>query len=279
MKKKALVVTYFGELPFWFSGFQQSCKYNPEITWIIFTDSFSLKENLENLIFINLSIDQFSEIASQKIGIKINLLKDNLYKICDFKPAFGLIYEDYLKEYDFWGHCDLDIIWGRIDRFLNEELFERYDIITSRFRRISGHFCLYRNTADINNIFLNAPGVATLLQDFKRYQKLDEEIFSQHLNVLTNTSWFSMVKRFVKKEKIPSIYWDRILTTSGKKQRELIMDNSKSFKWSNGMVYDAEGKELMYIHFHILKNISNFIEFNIHDYEKEIFISPAGIKN
>ena len=37
---------------------------------------------------------------------------DRPYKLCDFKPAYGFIFGEYLKEYDYWGHCDIDIVWG-----------------------------------------------------------------------------------------------------------------------------------------------------------------------
>jgi hypothetical protein len=34
----------------------------------------------------------------------------NPYKICDWKPFYGHIFREYLVAYDFWGHCDMDII-------------------------------------------------------------------------------------------------------------------------------------------------------------------------
>lgn len=278
MKKKALIATYFGELPFWFPAFQLSCKYNPEITWIIFTDSPKQKDCPDNLIFKKLSLYEFCKIASAKIGTKINLSEKFLYKICDFKPAFGLIYEDYIQGYDFWGHCDLDVVFGRVGNFITNEILEKYDIITSRKRRISGHFCLYRNTKEINSIFLHIPCLIKLLKDCGNYQRIDEELFSVYLNKLVSPSFLSRIKVIFIKRYVPRIYWDKSLTTSGKCQRCLISNGNKSFRWSKGKVYDHEENELMYIHFHILKRLDSFKNCSIRNDEGDIFISPSGIE-
>ena len=58
----------------------------------------------------------------QKMALDINIQKP--YKLCDFKPAYGKIFEDYLEAYDFWVHCDLDIRWGDIRKFIPEKVLE-----------------------------------------------------------------------------------------------------------------------------------------------------------
>jgi hypothetical protein len=277
MKKIALIITYFGELPFWFPAFQHSCRYNPDIQWLIFSDADRPKECSENITFIKYSVNDFCKIATKKIGVRLTINHSYLYKICDFKPTFGLIYEDYIKEYDFWGHCDLDIVWGKINNFIDDNLLEKYDIITSRLRRISGHFCLYRNTDEIKSFYLKMPLSIQLLQDSRKYQKIDEEFFSNYLNLSNTPNWFYRIKNFFVNEKKIRVYWDKILTTSGKDQRVLISNHGKYFKWENGKVYSAEGEELMYIHFHVLKKMPSF---NICDIGNRNFftLSSFGIK-
>ena len=39
--------------------------------------------------------------------------------MCDYKVAYGEMFQDYIKEYDFWGHCDMDMIFGE-ENFINE---------------------------------------------------------------------------------------------------------------------------------------------------------------
>jgi len=234
----------------------------------------------ENLMFINFSIGDFCDIASKKTGISVKLSSNFLYKICDFKPAFGLIYEDYLRSYDFWGHCDLDIIWGRIRYYITDELLKRYDIITSRKNRISGHFCLYRNTQNVKAIFFSIPRSFELLRLTDSCERLDEEYFTVYLHSLAKPSLMSRIKsKFIEPKKNIHIFWDEVLTTSGKHQRALLFNESSHFKWVNGRVYNAEGEELMYIHFHVLKTLPSFVMCDVYEQSEEMTISPSGIRS
>jgi hypothetical protein len=259
----AFVVTYFGKLPFYFPAFQLSCKYNPHVQWLIFTDCVEPDDLPQNITFVNISINDFAELSTQKLGYEICIDPEFLYKICDFKPAFGIIYEDYLKEYTFWGHCDVDIVWGQINHFIDEIILHDYDIITSRHGRISGHFCLYRNIDKINSIFLSMPVIEKLLKQVNRCERLDEIHFTNYLHKLLKPGLFSRIKQF-RNEKpfVPRIYWDKVLTTSGKNQRELYNKTENIFKWKQGRVYNVDGSEMMYLHFHKLKDSLRSINFS-----------------
>ena len=50
-------------------------------------------------------------------------------------------------EYDFWGYCDIDLIFGNIRKFITDDILDKYDKILSR-----GHFTLFRNKDSINTI-------------------------------------------------------------------------------------------------------------------------------
>ena len=90
MKTKiAFVVTYFGNLPFYFPAFQLSCKYNPDIQWLIFTDCDEPKHLPANITFVHLSIDDFAQLSTQKLGYEINIDSNYLYKICDLNLHLG----------------------------------------------------------------------------------------------------------------------------------------------------------------------------------------------
>ena len=54
------------------------------------------------------------------------------YKLCDYKPVYGLIFDEDLQDYDFWGHCDVDLIFGDIRKFIN--LYKKRGIYASRFK-------------------------------------------------------------------------------------------------------------------------------------------------
>ena len=99
-----------------------------------------------NVRVIEMSLQEVKQRAEAKLGMEVFLQQP--YKLCDFKPVYGVIMDDYLKEYDYWGHCDFDLIWGDIRRFAEMYHLKEYD----KFLPL-GHLALYRNTDKCNNYF------------------------------------------------------------------------------------------------------------------------------
>lgn len=85
-------------------------------------------------------------LFEQKLHTKISL--ESPYKLCDFKPMYGYLFENYLIGYEFWGHCDNDLIFGNIADFITEYILKNYDRIFTR-----GHLSIYRNTPEVNSFF------------------------------------------------------------------------------------------------------------------------------
>lgn len=153
MKNKIVfIIIYLGEFPWYFPYFLKSCAFNPDIDFKIFSDNNippSVKPS--NVELINYSLDQFNKDATIALSIDIKLRE--AYKLCDFKPAYGYIFAEYIKEYDFWGYCDIDLIFGNVRRFMDDELLSKYDVISARHDYLTGCFALYRNKRNINTLF------------------------------------------------------------------------------------------------------------------------------
>tara|TARA_Y100000310_G_scaffold162471_1_gene162463 strand:- start:141 stop:995 length:855 start_codon:yes stop_codon:yes gene_type:complete len=150
MKKTCIIAAYFGDLPYYFPLWEESAQANPEINWLIFTDKEKSRED-KNIKYVNTTLKDISKLASKKLDEEINLKKP--YKICDLRPAFAVVFDEYLKGYDFWGHCDLDVIWGDIKKFLGMSYVWENDIITADRRRLCGPFCLFKNEEKTNSIY------------------------------------------------------------------------------------------------------------------------------
>ena len=73
------------------------------------------------------------------------------YKLCDFKPSYGLIFEDYIKDYDYWAHSDPDLIFGNIYKFIKKPAEEGDDRIFNR-----GHLSFYKNDDKMNHLFMQS---------------------------------------------------------------------------------------------------------------------------
>jgi hypothetical protein len=157
MKSICIIVFYFGKYPWYHNYFIDSCKRNQSIDFLFFTDNISIQKQDENVKYITFSIDKFNNLASDKLGFNVNVL--NGLKICDFRPAFGVIFSDYLKKYEYWGYSDTDIIYGNLRNFLDDDTLT-YDYISVRDDYPSGYFSILKNENKINLLY-------TLSKDYK----------------------------------------------------------------------------------------------------------------
>ena len=147
MKKIAIIIPYYGHfgsiMEFWI----KSISNNPSIDFLLFTD-LSINNKPQNLLTINLTFNELINLAQKNFEFKI--CAPDPYKFIDFRPAYGEIFSKYLKEYDFWGFCDTDLIFGDIRKFITDSLLDQYDKILAQ-----GHFTLYKNTPEVNSIYKN----------------------------------------------------------------------------------------------------------------------------
>lgn len=51
----------------------------------------------------------------------------------EYKPAFGHIFADYLGGYSHWGYSDLDVVFGDLPRWIDEDEWRDYDVVTYGF--------------------------------------------------------------------------------------------------------------------------------------------------
>ena len=120
-KRAALIIPYFGgEFPNYFQLFLNSCEKNQDFTWMIFTDNRTKYRYPNNVKKISMSFGEMVSRVRSKFDFEICL--DRPYKLCDYKCAYGYIFGDYLKEYDFWGHSDCDLIYGRLSDFITDDI-------------------------------------------------------------------------------------------------------------------------------------------------------------
>lgn len=147
MHKILIILPYFGKFPSYFSLFLKSCQYNPTIDWLIITDIKEEYDYPENVKVVYKTFDDLKAYFQNKFDFQITLHKP--YKLCDYRPAYGYIFEEYVSGYDFWGHCDLDLLFGDLRSFITEDKLNKYDKIGHL-----GHLTLYRNSDEINKMFL-----------------------------------------------------------------------------------------------------------------------------
>jgi hypothetical protein len=169
------LIPYFGKWPFWMPFFLESCRRNPGIDWLFFSDC-GLPNNIPPNVKIQaISFQDYCDLISRRLDIRF--MPDNPYKLCDIKPAYGFLHESDLVGYDFWAFGDIDVIYGQLRDYFTDEHLTRYDLISCHARRISGHLTLIRNTPRMNTLFERIP-------DWKNrfcgcHQGLDEGAFTR----------------------------------------------------------------------------------------------------
>ena len=134
-----LVLPYFGELPAYFPLVMRSMAANPDVSWLLLTDQ-RIEDPPSNVEVQSLEFEDLARRIRGSLDVKVRL--EQPYKLCDFRPAFGEIFAEELAGYDFWGHSDLDVLFGRIREHLPAAAFEADKIL------FSGNFSLYRNTPE-----------------------------------------------------------------------------------------------------------------------------------
>lgn len=125
----------------------KSCEANETIDFILFTDAIYNKILPKNVKIINFSLNNIKELLEKNLKIPVWL--ESPYKLCDYKPMYGLIFKEYLKGYDFWAYCDMDLLFGDIREFLTDEMLEKYERLY-----VLGHFSVYQNNDKMRKIFM-----------------------------------------------------------------------------------------------------------------------------
>lgn len=157
-RKIVLIIVYIGRLPDFFALWLESCKPNSLIDWLIYTDDrrpFSYPLNVRP---VYCHFDEIKERFQSHFEFKISL--DSVVKLCDYKTAYGDIFKDEITAYDYWGYCDIDVIWGNLEKFIQEYKLLDYDKASD-----TGHFTLYRNTEELRELYKK--GVEKGLSDYK----------------------------------------------------------------------------------------------------------------
>ncbi len=140
--KKIAITPFFGELPPWFNTFEKDFNetMKPQgYSWLMDTDMESFKERVKS----KLGIDYPGTYGSGKVW--------------DYRCALGLLYEEEIKEFDYWLTIDFDVVWGNVNKFIPDEELVNLDLFSSHDSYVCGFFNLYRNSRDMNNMFTNYP--------------------------------------------------------------------------------------------------------------------------
>ena len=254
MRKCVFIIPYFGTLPDSFPVFLKTCAPNKDFDFLLFTDDDRPFDYPGNVTVIPKTFDEIRELIRSKFDFEISL--ERPYKLCDYKPAYGYIFEEYISDYRFWGHCDIDTILGDLGSFLTDDLLDRYDKLFCL-----GHMILYRNTPDNNRMFMKPAGGKELYREYFATDEMaafDETwgkkpsvhtIYSEYGKPSLNEDWSVNFKIF------PTAFTE-VKYRAGTDSFEILPRKKTVFTWEKGKIFRYEmqegeltPREEMYMHF------------------------------
>lgn len=269
MKKVCFIIPYFGKFPNYFQLFLQSCAKNTDYQWLIFTDDnteFNYPQNVKRIL---MSFSDLQHLVSEKFEFQVSL--DTPRKLCDYKPAYGYIFENYLSNYEYWGHCDTDIIVGNLNNFLLPLLTKNYDKIFTL-----GHFIIYKNNYENNRRFMRKVKGRLLYKESFTNKNITtfDETYGNDENV--NTVFLQNEGKVFQDDysfntKLDESFFIQTKYNSNKKIYENIFQSSKLvLGWdSSGLftIYNVKDKfileEVMYVHLQQRKmKIKSDLQYN-----------------
>ncbi|MGF1878013.1 hypothetical protein L4D77_22215 [Photobacterium frigidiphilum] len=243
MKKVLFIVPYYGKFPPYFSQWLQSCANNPNYNWLIVSDQDNLYVEAmlpSNVEYLNISLLELKKKVEVILGFDFEYF--NPYRLCDCRPIYGLLFEKEVSPYDFWGWCDVDLIFGNLEKFITPERMRNHDRIYNK-----GHLSLIRNNSAIRCMLEKMLTEKKVIDIFKSKhpQGFDERLFnaiciSSGLRFLTDKECIDISPRFYE-------FLD-VNTNARVKAR-----------YEYGSVLDQFDKEYVYIHFQKRKFRNNKI--------------------
>lgn len=279
MMKIAFICPYFGTLPKHCQLWLNSCAFNKDITWFLITDDKRAFDYPENVKVIYTTLADLKVEYQKKFDFPISL--EGTYKLGDFKPLYGYLYEDtLLKGYDAWGHIDVaDEIYGDIRKFVTDELLEKYDKLM-----VFGHMCIYKNTPEVNRRFMEESDTNLTYKHIFSSTKFFnfEEIASGSITRIYMHNKYPIGRMDEYFADISGLYyafrlgkWNGELTKLKYYKRVPLI-----FSWENGKAYgysivDGEilKKEYLYVHFKRRR-----MGINVPLDAKEYLIVPSGFE-
>lgn len=273
MDKIIILIPYFGSWPNYIQIYNETCKYNSLIKICFITDLAPFENASKNICFFQLSFLQLKEKIENIF--KITIPNHKPYKMCDFRPAYAVIFNDLIKDYDFWGYGDIDLIYGNLSKFLTKEVLQNNDIIAFRPDHLHGPFTLYKNSEFINNLFKKSENYIEIFKDNK-YRSFDEFgtiNFIMHsynnINELPNDTISIIALKEIQKGYVKA--YMKLCC------KEKISDTNEIIKYDNGIVINQRTNEEYSFYHWVIEKRAKYFKYPKSDFVPNIYyVSQTG---
>ena len=239
MTSIVIFIPYFGKLPKFYNTWKVTAFHNPTVQFILFTDDQAVQSE-KNIRVVHMTWKEMVDSIQSRFPFPIALKAP--YKICDFRPGFAEMFPSFVEGFDFWGYCDIDLLYGDIRSFITEKVLENHDRVF-----YNGHISLYRNCERMNSLYRYQEPEYPAVNYEECYSSRRAFYFDEFGGMYTkclcnNVSVFEdlSIRRdpIIAEEKF---YWETVNDS-----------NQFLILWEKGRLYSiqrGEKKELIYAHF------------------------------
>ena len=262
-KKIALIICWYGPYPWDFPYFIHTIGFNHSVDFIIVTDNTEeIPNKPDNLKIVYHTMDELKEDFSSKLGFNVNI--DSPFKLCDFKPAYGFLFQDIIKNYDFWGQTDIDIIFGDVRGFMTDELLQSYDVISCRHDYTAGYFTLYRNNDYCNRLFTKSDAYQTVFSTPKSYWFDECGMFTGKIDLNHSSTVAKTISKKANILNFPNAFQSMTYVVVKAAKDEglkvhfdfIVLDGAVgNISWKDGKLYYKDKFEAMFYHLILFKKV------------------------
>lgn len=251
--KIAFLIPFFGKWPNYVNLFLQSCRGHQIFDIIFFSEENPSRHLPENVTYVEMARSNIWKRINQIT--KLGIYETPGHKLCDFRPFYGLVFEDLLREYEFWGFCDIDIMFGDLGKSFNEQTLDSLDVFSAHAKQFVGHFTFLRNRKDINHLGFEIPAWQKLCLS-PIAEHVDEERFSEVFARHPEIRWArpESLDREIEKP----LCRHAITFSFAGKVADFVQPIDPVVTWQKGALQmEWKGKrktELLYVHFMGLKH-------------------------
>ena len=231
-----------------------------------------------------MELKDVSDLIKQKLELDSDIKR--AYKLCDFKPTYGLLFEDYIKDADYWGFGDIDLIYGDLTKFFSD-IRETHRFISFREFWVSGSLFLVRNTSENNVIYRNSKDAEFALSNTHKnygfcevsFDENGERIFKHLLRGENLSSIETQIQSFSEvlfQMAASDILFRNFAKESISKGMIIKFDQGSVTIVNPGKSEFSKGQEFAYYHFVTEKSSGKFEYPKWKEIPDEFYISQYG---
>ena len=283
--KFLFIILWYGKLPIWFP-LTFKTMINNYVDFLLIGDfknsddiyiNYLKNNNIDNIKFVHLSKEDLIKLVKDKLDVNFHFFP---YKCCDLRPTYGIIFDNYITNYDYWGHTDIDLFYGPLEEYLCN-IKTNIEIISGGWHSCNGSFQFYKNYKKINNLFRKTD--YKFILEHNNHFAFDEGFAPRQTHTKNIKRMFHLINEYIEKKNILKY----IFNTDVHNVNNWIDKKSIYIKYENNLLFIRKNKKdnfikTGFIHmfikeeidFSILENISiDFIlnlkevKFSIIDYK------------